>query len=322
MSSARHELLDWAERGLLRPQYLPQALAMAGAIPGAVDWRRFIDSLLLWLGVVLAASGLIFFFAYNWDALGRFGKFGLVELPLAGAILAAWYLGLDRVPGQAALVGAALLTGALLALIGQTYQTGADPWELFAVWALLLVPWSLAARVAALWLLLVLLLNLALSLYFQVMHGMLGFLLGRPTPLWALLALNGTALVAWEIAAAYGCPWLKRWGARTIATAAGAAATAIALWWVVEAKQIGPYALPAYGIWLGAVVAQYRFRLLDPFMLSGALLSGILVIAALAGRHLSHQGAAMGFLFTGLLVIVLSAAGARWIHSLVQERQP
>ncbi|MET0204922.1 MAG: DUF2157 domain-containing protein [Casimicrobiaceae bacterium] len=51
--------------------------------------------------------------------------------------LAVWR-GLDTLPGKAALV-AALLAGALLALVGQVYQTGADTFELFAAWAVAIV---------------------------------------------------------------------------------------------------------------------------------------------------------------------------------------
>jgi uncharacterized membrane protein len=36
--------------------------------------------------------------------------------------------------------------GVLLALFGQTYQTGVDPWETFFNWALLMLPWTLPAR--------------------------------------------------------------------------------------------------------------------------------------------------------------------------------
>ena len=48
---------------------------------------------------------------------------------------------------------AAVAVGALLAVFGQTYQTGADPFELFLTWALLIVPWTLAARFEPLYLL-------------------------------------------------------------------------------------------------------------------------------------------------------------------------
>ena len=48
---------------------------------------------------------------------------------------------------------AALLVGALLALVGQTYQTGADTFELFAVCAAAILPWVLVACFPTLWVL-------------------------------------------------------------------------------------------------------------------------------------------------------------------------
>ena len=67
----------------------------------------------------------------------------------AVAVLAAAARPALRVPGALA---ALLATGALFAYFGQTYQTGADPWQLFALWALLTLPLALAARSDALWL--------------------------------------------------------------------------------------------------------------------------------------------------------------------------
>src|SRR5699024_7795437 len=45
-----------------------------------------------------------------------------------------------------ALLVAALMTGALLALLGQVYHSGADSWRLFAWWAVLLVPWAVGLQ--------------------------------------------------------------------------------------------------------------------------------------------------------------------------------
>jgi uncharacterized membrane protein len=44
-----------------------------------------------------------------------------------------------------------LTCGALFAYFGQTYQTGADPWQLFALWAALTLPLCLGVRHDALW---------------------------------------------------------------------------------------------------------------------------------------------------------------------------
>jgi hypothetical protein len=80
------------------------ALALTGATPDASQWRRFVSALLLWLGALLIAAGVIFFFAYNWHALGRFTKFGLVEGLLALSVIAAWIAGPDKAAGKASLL--------------------------------------------------------------------------------------------------------------------------------------------------------------------------------------------------------------------------
>ena len=46
---------------------------------------------------------------------------------------------------------AVLSIGGLFAYFGQTYQTGADPWQLFAVWAVLALPLCLSIRSDVLW---------------------------------------------------------------------------------------------------------------------------------------------------------------------------
>ncbi|MBI5485606.1 MAG: zinc-ribbon domain-containing protein, partial [Deltaproteobacteria bacterium] len=137
----RGDLMTWASEGYLAADALPQALRIAGTLPRAPEWRRLLDSLALWMGAIFLAAAVIFFFAYNWKELGHFARFGIVELLLAVSVISAWRLGLEQMPGKAALLVATLLVGALLALVGQTYQTGADPWELFATWAIFVLPW-------------------------------------------------------------------------------------------------------------------------------------------------------------------------------------
>ena len=63
---------------------------------------------------------------------------------------------------------ASIITGSLLALFGQIYQTGADTWQLFFAWAILITPWVVIARFPALWLLWLGLINAFLLLYLDV----------------------------------------------------------------------------------------------------------------------------------------------------------
>lgn len=105
------------------------------------------------LGALIAAAGLvgfglILFLAANWDEFSRFQKFGLTGAVIAVGGLGALATASLRVPG---LLLAFAGTGGMLALIGQTYQTGADTWQLFAVWAALTLPWAVAARSDAVW---------------------------------------------------------------------------------------------------------------------------------------------------------------------------
>src|SRR5882672_3498117 len=192
----RHTLFAWAERGAITD--LRAALGAAGVLPGRRDWRDFLDRLLLWSGAVALAAAVVFFIAHNWNDLGKYAKFGLVEVLLVAAVLAYWRLGTERASGKASLLVAAILLGALLALFGQTYQTGADTWELFANWAGLMLPWVVIGRFAGLWMLWIAILNTAIVFYFLVFPGLLGILFSTERQLWTLFAFNTVALVAWE----------------------------------------------------------------------------------------------------------------------------
>jgi len=320
MTSARKAIVDWAEQGRIAPAAVADALVLAGVTPNAARWRRFVEALFLWLGSALIAAGVIFFVAYNWDALGRFTQFGLVQGLLAVAVLTAWYTGAGKPAGKASLLLASLLTGALLALIGQTYQTGADPYELFAIWAVLVLPWTLIARLPALWLLCVTLLNLAVALYFQAARGIFGVVFGESTVVWALFGLNTVALMAWELAASRGAAWLQgRWPARLFAVASGTAVTTLGVWAIFDGREAGLFALPAYGLWMAAAYFVYKHRTFDLFVLAGGVLSVIVFVSAFLGDALLDRAEAGGFLVIGLVVIGMSAAGAWWLKRVAAE---
>ncbi len=138
--AAAHDLDEGRTRALLAlagldrpPDIPPRAQRLASAT----------------IAALLAGLGLVFLVAANWHEIGRHAKFG----GLGGIVLLAGLVAWAR-PGIARTAAALLCFlagGALLALIGQTYQTGADPWQLFALWAVLMLPLALAARSDALW---------------------------------------------------------------------------------------------------------------------------------------------------------------------------
>ena len=100
------------------------------------------------LAAALGGLGLVFWVAANWQTLGRFGRFGLLEAFVLAMCAGALWRPAARAPlGLLAL----LAIGGLFAYFGQAYQTGADPWQLFAVWAVLSLPLCIAARSDVLW---------------------------------------------------------------------------------------------------------------------------------------------------------------------------
>jgi uncharacterized membrane-anchored protein/uncharacterized membrane protein len=159
----------------------------------------FLTKLAWGLAVLLLASGLVTWIAANWENWGHVAKFALAQ----GAVLVSAGLALlfrRRSGGwghdlgvPAALTGlAAVATGGLLALIGQTYQTGADPWQLFALWTVLIIPWVFTVRSVFLSVLWLVLINTALYLWIDVAR--LGWF-GRSYTTQTLLALAVNALL-------------------------------------------------------------------------------------------------------------------------------
>lgn len=116
------------------------------------EWNRFLSIFLLAAGIGFAVSGIIFFFAYNWDELPKFAKLGIVEVLLVSSVLLAVFTRWNMLVKKLLLTGATFLIGTLFAVFGQIYQTGADAYDLFLGWTLFTILWAVAIRFAPLWL--------------------------------------------------------------------------------------------------------------------------------------------------------------------------
>ena len=324
MHDARAEILHWVNEGVLPRERVHDALRTAGVTPSAAQWRDFLERLLTWLGAALIAAAAVYFVAANWQALGRYAKFALVEGALVGALACVWWRGLDSLIGRAALFAAAVLTGGLLALVGQVYQTGADTFELFALWAASITAWVVVGRQPALWLLWLALVNIAAVLYFRILAGqaisLTGFLFAPREALWTAFALDTAALALWEWLALRAGGWLAvRWAPRVIATVSGAIITWLVLYDIVDFRHESQWSWLPYVAWVGAIYWAYRLRVRDLFVLSGMVLSIIVVVAFALGRPILERGGAIGFLIVGLILIGCAAAGSFWLRAVGAE---
>ena len=194
----------------LRSAGLVSARGYAAAVDAVRDeafWSRWGMRALLALGVSQFLTGVVFFFAYNWDDLPDIAKFAVIETALTIALGGALLVGLDRVFGQMLLIAGSVLTGVLLAVIGQVYQTGADVFELFAAWAVLILPWTIISRHPVHWLLWLVVAEVAVVLYGEQVLVPIEEMPGELVSV-VVGATIAVALAIREWAVARGTPWL------------------------------------------------------------------------------------------------------------------
>lgn len=309
------QLLQWAEQQQLSAKQLEQVpLPLHASVD---DWLAFANKLLLFVAGLLLFAALVFFFAYNWPLMHHLSKLALAGSAVLITGTAAILSTADSTIQRAALFGGSLLTGALLALIGQVYQTGADIWQLFAAWALLVTPLVLLSKSRASYLLWFVIIELALWRYLDSRSRF--WLLDSAQMLSLFCLLNLLLLLFAEFA-------LPRLGVRQHKP----------LCWLAGLALLLPLSIGAImGVWeaeyrinlisyimLAGVMALWYFRLQRDLLLFALLLfSAITVSTVLLARLM---GGADGFLLFNLLalyVIACSAGATLWLKRLLREAQ-
>lgn len=137
----------------------------ANVYADSIQWRRFLNLLLPALGISLMVSGIIFFFAYNWADLNKFAKLGLLEGMLVIAIALVLFTRWNLPVKQIILTGASFLVGALFAVYGQIYQTGANAYDFFLGWTVFVTLWVIVSGYLPLWLVWIGLVNITIYFY-------------------------------------------------------------------------------------------------------------------------------------------------------------
>jgi uncharacterized membrane protein len=326
-----------ADAGHLDPSGFRRALQLSGNTPTVAQAWQIAHNLLLVFGTALVLMGVIFAVAYNWDyltaLLGSWGKFAAMQVLVAATFGFALYRGIDTPLGRIALVATIVLIGPLLALFGQTYQTGADTFTLFTTWAGLALAWVVASRNAAAWLLWIIILQTALVSYIFSHFGWLGMLLGWFTGWLMVVLTNAALLVLWEAAASRvrwlqsGASFSASYAPRLIAWVLTALLTVVTCAWIVLGMLHGSdptqSAQQSLGVgallWLLALgLGYWRYRpRKDLFMLTGGLVSLLIVALVLVGRlFFSGGNFGAGLLFFPVMagmVFFYTSWARRWL---------
>lgn len=250
--NVRQSLLELAGRQHLNRAHTQKLLQAAGLAEEPAALAVWLPRGVAVLGAALAGLGVMMWIAANWDAMGRVGHFALLQGLVLAAGVGAALMPRTRAPlGLLALLG----IGGLLAYFGQTYQTGADPWQLFALWGVLALPLCLGARSDVLWAPWALVMVTAVSLWVHTYSGHRWSVQAEQLQVhllaWsATLVLVGALSSRWQRYTGAGV-----WGFRTAVTLAVVAVTLTAMG----------------GLFFGTVKAQYPLGVLLMALAAGLL---------------------------------------------------
>lgn len=347
MSHARRTIEQLLQQDILPLKNAEAAATHLEVYPSKRTWLDFFNKALLIIGTVALVLSLVFFIGYNWQNLGKIGKFALVEGALV--ITIALYVALSfrrqfQLIRQLLLLIASIITGSLLALFGQIYQTGADTWQLFFAWAILITPWVVIARFPALWLLWLGLINAFLLLYLDVANlQFISHNLQNISQVAVLALFNFIAFYSWLIGFDNKAPvstshLFHRINVKKSTAQINSAQTNSSLHWstyvvgllstflityltIVTVFDNGDIwaTLIATIVWLGwcgFMLWQFYQRRLDLLMLTYLSFSIITVVMFWVGKWLLEGFDAGGFLILALLLIGMSSSAVMWLRKV------
>ena len=288
------------------------------------QWALWTSRLLLVFGSALILSGIVYFFAYNWALVPAAVKLGSVQLGVVAAVAAACYCGLKKTGGQILLLAASVFVGVFLAVFGQIYQTGADAYQLFLTWSLVILGWSVISNFAALWTLWLAVTNTAVVLWWQQAalptYEMAFLIFGY------LALLNGTALGLREWGAVRGYGWIGvRWTRVLFALVTLGVLLIPVLRLVTSSDGVSnSLLLTGIGGLIGhcAIYAIYRYWLRDIWVLAATVLSACLILEAAAYRVVLDafaELASLALFSLGWATLIIFSGAVVYLRSIVRR---
>ena len=331
MTQSRRTIEQLLKQGVLSLAQADAAATHLEIYPSRHTWLAFFDKAALIIGAVALVLSLVFFVAYNWLYMGKMGKFALIEGALVVTIalyVVLSFRGQFLLMQQLLLLIASVITGSLLALFGQVYQTGADTWQLFFGWAVLIIPWVLIARFPALWLLWLGLVN---ALTLSYLNSSLLFSANYDQDFWQftlVMLINFAAFYLWLYCLEKTGveKRLKRqntslhWSTYVVGLLSTYTITYLIITTVFDSPNILLF-LVAISLWIGwALFMYWRFykRHVDLLMLTYLCGSIIALIVFILGKALLSNFNAGGFLLLALITIGTSSYAVVWLRNVAR----
>lgn len=298
---ANRRLLDeLSSKGLISPDARNYALSL---LHPAQNWGLWASRALLALGVSLILSGVVYFFAFNWTKITPEVKLGSIQLVMLACLGAAYYYGFESLLAKVLALAASVLVGVFWAVFGQIYQTGADAYNLFMMWTLLVLPWVILFRFAALWLVWLAIANVFLLLYWE--QAALPASEAEMLIVSYLAVFNGVFLALREFLARKGSVWLRgQW------TRVALVVPILVFVLIPTIILISEPSGASYSIIIGAALSAlahvafyfiYCYKMPDMWALSSTVLSGCVIVETVVFKVMleifQHDEAVLVLLF-------------------------
>lgn len=332
MTQSRRTIEHLLTQGSLPLDHADTAATHLEIFPTKRSWLVFFDKALLIIGVVALVLSLVFFIAYNWLHMGKMGKFALVEGALVITIALYVLLSFRRrftFIRQLLLLIASVITGSLLALFGQVYQTGADTWQLFFNWALLITPWVLIARLPTLWLLWLGLINATVLQYIDA-----AFFFDSDYPyvirIGTLAVINTVMLGLW-LESLQGATGRRlpdssglHWSTYIVGVLSTYFITHFAIIYVIGNINAltAILTLLSWVGWCALMYWRFYLRQIDVLMLTFLCFSITAVVMFWAGKFLLDDFNTGSFLILALLLIGMSSMAVIWLRKVANLEHP
>ncbi len=294
-----------------------------------LSWQRYLTLLFLLLTLGFVTSGIVTLIAANWDYFSDLSKiYGLQSL-FGLTVLLGGYCFLRESRRQAkdtikwqtysAFFVASVMLGGLFALVGQTYQTGANAWQLFALWSLCQLPFLLLFPNVASSLLLATTTNIAFYLFYaQVSQHVL--------PMGCAVLINAGLLVLSEIFSEklHDQHWHilpKVFLSLTFASLFALMMVNGMYFDIYASDDVGRSLLSALLLAIPALIAlyvyrKYRFDLFNLVVSILALVAPYFLVTSIFIYGIE------GILFFGLLSFILTLYGIGWLVKAHRKEHP
>lgn len=260
-------------------------------------WQKYLPLFFIVLGIGFFVCGMVFFFAYNWDALHKFVKIGLAESLILLTSLSIFLPKVNATLKKIILTGASVIVGVLFAVYGQIYQTGANAFDFFLVWTVFITLWVIINDYTPLWLIYLLLINVTLILYEkQVASGW------STAQLYGLLfCVNSAAICIYTFYTKYKQKKkLQNWFAYTVSLAAITCGTISILWAIFSPDFIVLPIITVLVFMIDGIGIYEGYNRKNIFYIAIIYFS---LIVILSGLFLKISNGSGMFLFIGIFIV-------------------